>query len=79
VAVYFLYNNLLSVARKGIERGADGIEGLGLWPVHVGLALVVAAMFAQYELYRFPAVARARRAVARGVGAGIARLARRRR
>lgn len=40
VLIFFVYNNLLSVAHKLVERG-DLVPAVGVWPVHAVLALIV--------------------------------------
>lgn len=46
VLIYFIYNNMLGVAQNLVERGSLS-PLVGLWPVHVGLALVIAALLLQ--------------------------------
>lgn len=51
VLVYFIYNNLVSVAQKSVESGGLA-PSIGVWPVHGALALVVLGMILDQE-YRW--------------------------
>jgi len=51
VLVYFIYNNMLSVAQKSVESGALP-PVIGVWPVHVVLGLIVLAMIVDQQ-YRW--------------------------
>jgi lipopolysaccharide export system permease protein len=44
ILIYLIYNNLLNVARKWVERG-DVSPIIGVWWVHVGLLLIIVALF----------------------------------
>jgi lipopolysaccharide export system permease protein len=44
ILIYLIYNNLLNVAKKWVERG-DVSPWIGVWWVHAGLLLVVVALF----------------------------------
>jgi lipopolysaccharide export system permease protein len=50
VLVYFVYNNLLTVAYKSVESGALAPD-IGVWIVHFGLALIVLVMIVQQQRY----------------------------
>ena len=50
VLVYFIYNNLVSVAVKSVEAGTLPPQ-IGVWIVHVALALIVLSLILYQELY----------------------------
>ncbi|MBT6277440.1 MAG: LPS export ABC transporter permease LptF [Chromatiales bacterium] len=43
VLIYFVYINLMTVARKAVERG-ELSSYIGIWPVHLGMAAIVLVM-----------------------------------
>jgi lipopolysaccharide export system permease protein len=43
IAIYFLYGNAVGVMQTFVERGEVNIM-IGIWPVHVAMALLVAAL-----------------------------------
>lgn len=45
VLIFFTYNNLINVIESGIRRGKFSF-GMAWWPLHLGMALTVLALFA---------------------------------
>lgn len=64
VLVYFVYNNLLGIAQKLVERG-DLSAAVGVWPVHLGLAALTTVLLFYHSTgrWRVAAIMRRRRAV----------------
>ncbi len=44
ILIYFLYNNLIGIARELVEQGRLN-PAVGIWPVHIATALLVLAVF----------------------------------
>ena len=43
IAIYFLYGNAVGVMQTFVERGQISTT-IGIWPVHVAMALIVASL-----------------------------------
>ncbi|MDM8565568.1 LPS export ABC transporter permease LptF [Candidatus Halobeggiatoa sp. HSG11] len=52
ILIYLIYNNLLNVAKKWVERG-DVSPIIGVWWVHIILVLIIVALFHLPELKRW--------------------------
>jgi lipopolysaccharide export system permease protein len=44
ILIYLIYNNLLNVAKKWVERG-DIVSWIGLWWVHIVLLIIIVSLF----------------------------------
>ncbi len=60
IAIYFLYGNAVGVMQTFVERGQVS-PIIGIWPVHVAMALVVASLLYLQSTGRAPALRRRNR------------------
>jgi lipopolysaccharide export system permease protein len=57
IAIYFLYGNAVGVMQTFVERGQVSVA-IGIWPVHLVMALIVASLLYLQSSGRVPKLKR---------------------